>query len=157
MDDEDSGESLASKWSSSELFSRGVVLYVEDHEDTRVATGMLMRAAGLKVNEAATAESAMALADSIGGELDVLIVDYHLGGETTGTEVAEVLARRLGHGLPTVILTGDPANAEVPWLKNSPVWLIRKPASPVTLIAGLWPLIEFRRAMKRAGVASPPV
>ena len=135
--------------------SRGLVLHVDDDEGLRRSTSMLLRVDGFESREASCASQALAQAESLRGLLDVLIVDYHLGGETTGTEVAEVLARRLGHGLPTVILTGDPANAEVPWLKNSPVWLIRKPASPVTLIAGLWPLIEFRRAMKRAGVASP--
>ena len=45
----------------------------------------------------------------------------------TGTEVAEEFARLLGHAVPTVILTGDPANAEVPWLADAPVWVARKP------------------------------
>ena len=44
----------------------------------------------------------------------MLIVDYNLGDGMTGTEVAEEFARLLGHAVPTVILTGDPANAEVP-------------------------------------------
>ena len=38
----------------------------------------------------------------------------------TGTEVAEEFARLLGHAVPTIILTGDPANAEVPWLADAP-------------------------------------
>ena len=131
----------------------GVVLYVEDDTDTRDAMGILLRAAGLAVHEADSPESALARADSIGTDLDVLIVDYHLGDTMTGTELAEALARKLGHGVPTIILTGDPANAEMPWLRNSPVWLMRKPADPLTLISGLHPLIEFRRAMRRVATA----
>jgi hypothetical protein len=50
----------------------------------------------------------------------------------SGTEVTESLVRLLGHGMPTIILTADPANAEMPWLKNSPVSCV-----PITLIAGL--------------------
>jgi hypothetical protein len=50
--------------------------------------------------------------------------------------------------MPIVILTGDPINAEVPWLKDSPVWLARKPMDPDKLIAGLAALVDFRRAMK---------
>ncbi len=55
----------------------------------------------------------------------------------TGTEVAEEFARLLGHAVPTIILTGDPANAEVPWLSDAPVWLARKPLVPETLLAAL--------------------
>lgn len=131
----------------------GVILYVEDHDDTRLATGALLKAAGFDLREAATSEAALAQVDSLRGSLDVVIVDYHLGGEMTGTEVAESLSRLLGHGVPTVILTGDPANADMPWLRNSPVWLVRKPACPQTLIAGVNSLVSFRRAIKQ--VAKP--
>jgi hypothetical protein len=54
--------------------------------------------------------------------------------------------------VPTIILTGDPANAEVPWLADAPVWVARKPLSPETLLAALPSLVEFRRAV--AGVVS---
>jgi hypothetical protein len=47
--------------------------------------------------------------------------------------------------VPTVILTGDPANAEVPWLADAPVWVARKPLSPDTLLAALPSLVNFRR------------
>ena len=76
------------------------------------------------------AKQALAQVDSLRGRLDVLIVDYNLGQSMTGTEVAEEFARLLGHAVPTVILTGDPANAEVPWLADAPVWLARKPLRP---------------------------
>jgi hypothetical protein len=61
----------------------------------------------------------------------VLIVDYYLGGGMTGTELAEAFARLLGHAVPTIMLTGDPANAEVPWLADAPVWVARKPLLPI--------------------------
>jgi hypothetical protein len=48
------------------------------------------------------------------------------------------------------MLTGDPANAEVPWLADAPVWVARKPLSPDTLIAALPPLVAFRRAVAHA-------
>ena len=129
--------------------SRGVVLHVEDDDETRLATGVLLQVSGFEVREAASAEAALRQADFLQNRLDVLIVDYHLGGDMTGTEVAESLARVLGHAVPTIILTGDPANAGLPWLRNSPVWLVSKPVCPLTLIAGLHSLVAFRRAMKR--------
>ncbi len=45
------------------------------------------------------------------------------------------------------MLTGDPANAEVPWLADAPVWVARKPLLADTLLAALPPLVAFRRAV----------
>ena len=125
----------------------GVILHVEDDEAMRRSTAMLLRSEGFETREAATGEQALAQVDSLRGRLDVLIVDYNLGSAMTGTEVAEEFARLLGHAVPTVILTGDPANAEVPWLSDAPVWLARKPLLPDTLLAALPPLVAFRRAV----------
>jgi CheY-like chemotaxis protein len=130
--------------------TRGLILHVDDDEAMRRSTAMLLRSAGFETREATCGEQALAQADSLRGRLDVLIVDYNLGQSMTGTEVAEEFARLLGHAVPTVILTGDPANAEVPWLADAPVWLARKPLLPDTLLAALPPLVAFRRAV--AGV-----
>lgn len=130
-----------------ETASRGLVLHVDDDDAVRRSTALLMRAAGYETREAACGEHALAQAESLRDRLDVLIVDYHLGRDLTGTEVAEEFARLLGHAVPTVILTGDPANAEVPWLADAPVWIARKPLSPETLLAALPSLVAFRRAV----------
>jgi len=82
-----------------------------------------------------------------------LTIKYRVDGVLTpaesvpGTEVAEDFARLLGHAVPTVMLTGDPANAEVPWLADAPVWVARKPLLPDTLLAALPALVAFRRAV----------
>jgi CheY-like chemotaxis protein len=130
--------------------TRGLILHVDDDEPMRRATALLLRSEGFETREAATGEQALALAGALRGRLDVLIADYHLGGGLTGTEVAEELARLLGHAVPTIILTGDPANAEVPWLTRAPVWLARKPLDPDVLLAALPPLVAFRRAVSAA-------
>ena len=127
--------------------ARGLILHVDDDEAVRRSTAMLIRAAGFDTREAACGEDAIKQVDSLRGRLDVLIVDYDLGQAMTGTEVAEEFARLLGHAVPTVILTGDPANAEVPWLADAPIWLARKPLHPETLLAALPPLVAFRRAV----------
>jgi CheY-like chemotaxis protein len=130
--------------------ARGLILHVDDDEAMRRSTAMLLRSAGFETREAAYGEQALAQVESLRGRLDVLIVDYELGHSLNGTEVAEEFARLLGHAVPTVILTGDPANAEVPWLADAPVWLARKPLDPNTLLAALPPLVAFRRAVAAA-------
>jgi CheY-like chemotaxis protein len=133
-----------------EIAPRGLIFHVDDDDDVRRSTAMLLRIAGFDTREAASGEQALAQAEALRGKLDVLIVDYHLGGGMTGTEVSEEFARLLGHAVPTVILTGDPANAEVPWLSDAPVWLARKPLMPETLLAALPALVDFRRAVAAA-------
>lgn len=54
----------------------------------------------------------------------------------------------LGRSLPTIILTGDPANAEIPVLKNAPVWLVQKPVDSNLLIKVLPSLVAFHRAAR---------
>ena len=127
--------------------ARGLILHVDDDLDLRRSTGLLLRSAGFETREAACGEQALAQCDTLRGRLDVLIVDYNLGNGMTGTEVAEEFARLLGHAVPTIMLTGDPANAEVPWLADAPVWVARKPLLPDTLLAALPALVAFRRSV----------
>jgi CheY-like chemotaxis protein len=127
--------------------ARGLILHVDDDDQLRRSTGMLLRSAGFETREAMCGEDALAQVEALRGRLDVLIVDYDLGAGLTGTEVAEDVARLLGHAVPTIVLTGDPANAEVPWLADAPVWVARKPLLADTLLAALPPLVAFRRAV----------
>ena len=130
--------------------ARGLVLHVDDDDGLRRSTAMLLRAAGFETREAACGEDALSQVETLRGRLDVLIVDYDLGAGMTGTEVAEDFARLLGHAVPTIMLTGDPANAEVPWLADAPVWVARKPLLPQTLLAALPARVDFRRAVAAA-------
>ena len=130
--------------------ARGLILHVDDDAALRRSTAMLLRSAGFETREATCGEEALAQVEALRGRLDVLIVDYDLGAGLTGTEVAEDFARLLGHAVPTIMLTGDPANAEVPWLADAPVWVARKPMQAETLLAGLQPLVAFRRAVAAA-------
>jgi CheY-like chemotaxis protein len=127
--------------------ARGLIQHVDDDAALRRSTAMLLRSAGFETREATCGEDALAQVEALRGRLDVLIVDYDLGAGLTGTEVAEDFARLLGHAVPTIMLTGDPANAEVPWLADAPVWVARKPMQAETLLAGLQPLVAFRRAV----------
>jgi CheY-like chemotaxis protein len=127
----------------------GVILHVDDDAEVRAATAAVLEVAGFRQHAADSAHAALSTAEELRDQLDVVIVDYHLGGEITGTDVAEAIARSLGHALPTIILTGDPANAQIPLLSNAPVWLVRKPAHPELMMAALPTLVEFSRVVRR--------
>ena len=137
---------------------RGLILHVDEDEALRRSTAALLRYAGFETREAGCGESALTQVEALRGRLDVLIVDYDLGPGMTGTELAEDFARLLGHAVPTVMLCDDPANAEVPWLTDAPVWVARKPLLADTLLAALPPLVAFRRAIEatRTSASLPP-
>jgi CheY-like chemotaxis protein len=130
--------------------AHGLILHVDDDDGLRRSTGILLREAGFETREAVCGEAALTQIEALRGRLDVLIVDYDLGTGMTGTELAEDVARLLGHAVPTVMLTEDPANVEVPWIADAPVWVARKPLRPDTLLAALPPLVAFRRAVTAA-------
>lgn len=122
-----------------------LVLHVEDDAAVRTSVQMLMRSAGLRVVSVASGAEALQRVQSERLQPDVLIVDFHLADDMTGTDVAEALARKIGHAPPTIVLTGDRSNAELPWLVNAPVWMVSKPFDPAVLLAGVESLASFHR------------
>jgi len=110
------------------------VLHVED--DAAVADGirLLLRSAGMQVATSGSAADAMHRIARDGFCPDVLLLDYWLGGELTGADLAERIGRQLGHRVPTIIVSGDLYNTEVPWIPGTPLLLVAKPVDDELLL-----------------------
>jgi histidine kinase len=126
---------------------RGLILHVEDELPVREGLALLLRVDGYEVHGAATGPEALQLARE-GLHPDVLIVDFNLGEDLNGAEVAEQIRGILGYTPPVIMLTGDLSNAEFPCVTDAPVWLIRKPANPQLLLAALPGLVQVSRATR---------
>ncbi len=127
--------------------SCGVVLHVEDELIVRKAMALLLSSEGYSIISAASGPEALRLvADGI--RPDLLIVDFNLEDAMNGAEAAEELRRALGYAPPVIMLTGDPASAEFPWITDAPVWLARKPLSPELFLAALPGLVQLSRATR---------
>ena len=84
------------------------VLVVEDEQLMRESTAAALRDAGFSVAEAASAEEALALAESAaGGPPPVLVADLHLGPGMDGLALGAE-ARRRWPGVGVVYATGHP-------------------------------------------------
>jgi two-component system CheB/CheR fusion protein len=122
-------------------------LHVEDELIVRKAMALLLSSEGYTVISAANGPEALRLvADGICP--DLLIVDFNLDDTMNGAETAEELRRALGYAPPVVMLTGNPASAEFPWITDAPVWLAHKPMSPELFLAALPGLIQLSRATR---------
>lgn len=124
---------------------RATVLHVEDDADLACSLAMLLRSAGYRAVSAATPHEALALIEQRGLRPDILIVDFHLADVMDGTELAEEICRALGHCVPTILLSGDLANAEVPWMPGVPVLPLSKPTDPELLLKAVETFSAFEQ------------
>jgi len=86
---------------------QGAILIVEDDSGVRDALETLLRSAGHRTTSVEDGEGALAAVVRENVEVDIVIADYNLPSELTGTQVVTLLRNLLGRDLPALILTGD--------------------------------------------------
>jgi len=110
------------------------VLHVEDDEQLGASVATLLRAQGHRPLTATDGPTAFACIADGGPTPDVLIMDFNLPGEMDGADVAQEICHRAGHVVPTIFLSGELANAAMPWLPGTPLLFIAKPVDPEVLL-----------------------
>jgi len=123
------------------------ILHVDDDASVRASLQLLLNAEGYGVNSAASGREAIQCVRA-GFNPDVLIVDSQIDDDMDGAEVAEQLRIALGYSPPVIMLTGNPARAELPWIIDAPVWLAAKPVNPQLLLLALRHLVPLSREMR---------
>jgi len=90
------------------------ILVVEDDPDTLAAVAALLRdEGGFAVWVARSGEQALEVADELGFNADVAIVDLHLGDGMRGDQFVNAYRRRASRPFRLVILSGVPAAYEI--------------------------------------------
>ena len=116
------------------------VLLVEDDPAVRNATRMLLKVEGFQVLTAGSLAEARAQA-SQHPELDLLVTDYHLSNDETGTQVIATLRQDLGKPLKAVLITGDTSSAVKELERDERLRLARKPIHAEDLLTLLKSLL----------------
>ena len=116
------------------------VLLVEDDPAVRNATRMLLKVEGFQVLTAGSLAEARAQA-SQHPELDLLVTDYHLSNDETGTQVIAALRQDLGKPLKAVLITGDTSSAVKELERDERLRLARKPIHAEDLLTLLKSLL----------------
>jgi CheY-like chemotaxis protein len=128
--------------------SGGVIaLLVEDDADVRAAMSALLEKWGVDVLEAASAEEALELIDSLGMAPDVVLVDYHLSHGATGLEALALIRAATGAPTPAILITADRSRAVAREAEEAGAQLLSKPVAPAKLRALLqWSQLDQPRA-----------
>jgi DNA-binding response OmpR family regulator len=125
----------------------GVILHVDDERPIREALSILLGTSGYRVVGAASCAEAMQAAAQ-GLRPDLMIIDFNLGEESNGADLIERIRHVFGYTPPTIMLTGNPYDAEAPWVIDAPLWLARKPLDPELLLAAVPSLVQLSRAIR---------
>jgi two-component system, sensor histidine kinase len=118
------------------------VLLVEDDPAVRNATRMLLKVEGYRVLTA----SSLAEAQSRAAEhpqLDLLVTDYHLSNDETGTQVIAALRGSVGKHLKAVLITGDTSAAVKELQRDERLRLASKPIRAEELLGLLKSLLAM--------------
>jgi len=126
-----------------------IALVIEDDPSVRAATAALLGRWGVDVLEAHSGEAALALARQIGLAPDVLLVDYHLMGETGVGVLARVRAA-FDAPIPAIVITADRSRAVADAVARAGAQLLTKPVAPAKLRA----LLHWSQGAATA--AAPP-
>ena len=112
---------------------RSHVLLVEDDPAVLAATRMLLRVDGYRVTTATSLTEAEQQARN-NPDLSVLVTDYHLADERTGTEVIAALRAVLDPKLKAILVTGDTSRAIKELSADENLRIISKPVDADELL-----------------------
>jgi CheY-like chemotaxis protein len=90
--------------------SRWHLLLVEDEPGVRNAMRLLLQMEGYQVTAAASAEEALSELEEVRA-FDLIVTDFHLEDNRTGTEVISRAREILGPAQPAILVSGDTSSA----------------------------------------------
>jgi CheY-like chemotaxis protein len=113
------------------------VLVIDDDEQVLAGMQQLLQIWGHRVWCAASADEAVVLAIEHAAEIDVLLSDYRLGGNTTAVQAIAAVHACLGRPVPTYILTGDTSPQRIQEACELGFPLLHKPVDTSALMQAL--------------------
>jgi CheY-like chemotaxis protein len=117
------------------------VLLVEDEAGVRNAMKLLLQLEGFSVTAMATAAEAVSALRS-GLHIDLLVTDYHLEANHTGSEVIAAAREAQGAGLKAVLVTGDTSSAIRAMQADAHLRIASKPINSADLLATIRALLQ---------------
>lgn len=125
---------------------RGARVWVVDN-DAAICAGMrtLLEGWGCNVVTALSGEDLARQVDTVQGEADILVVDYHLDNGHTGAELVRELNARRSAPLPVLMITANYSNDLKLQMRELGQVLMHKPVRPMKLKTAMSHLLERSR------------
>jgi len=117
-----------------------VVMFVDDHQDTRDGYAIFLEWAGVFPSPVPSAEAAFTKLEAV--KPDLIVCDVRLPGMTGIEFLHSLQARPATAGIPVILLTGDSHFERTP---PSAALLLRKPVTPDDLLAKILGLLPPTR------------
>lgn len=117
----------------------GHIVLIEDDEQVLAGLKSLLEAKGYTILAVHEGNRAF-LADSFAAMQrmpDLIIADYRLESQITGSEAIQTVREIMGHAIPAIIITGDTAPERLREAKKSGFPILHKPVRPEALIAAV--------------------
>ena len=128
--------------------SVGMVLIIEDDPAVREMLEILFEGEGHRTTAVSGTSEAIALA--VRGAIlpDVIVADYNLPGELTGTDIIARLRDTLSRDIPAIILTGDISSDTLREISRADCVHLSKPAKAEVLAQHVQSLLAAKRLSK---------
>jgi signal transduction histidine kinase/ActR/RegA family two-component response regulator len=125
------GEILKTAASQSLALPPTYILVIDDDQSVRAGMIQLLGTWGCHCMAAGSIEEALILSGHQAP--DIIISDYRLREQRTGTEAIQTIRRASGIDIPALLITGDTAPARLREARASALPLMHKPVSPAQL------------------------
>jgi len=107
------------------------ILLVDDDEEVRTGTKQQLQTWGFECDAVESIEAAIEVATA--HPPTIIVSDYRLRGNRTGTEVVAALRDAVNPRLPALLITGDTAPERIKEANSSGIPLLHKPVAPSEL------------------------
>jgi two-component system, sensor histidine kinase len=111
---------------------QGCAIVIDDDPDVRDALGRLLSQWGLKVQ---LFEGLEAVRKSLHFAPDIVLADYQLLDDETGTAAIEAIRAQWGQTIPAILITGDTRASTVQMLESLGLPVLYKPIQPAHLLS----------------------
>jgi len=124
-----------------------LILVIDDEQAIREGTSRLLQSWGHSVVTAGSGAQMLAQIAERRDQPDLIICDYRLRDEETGTAVIELLRSEFNDDeLPAILVSGDTDPARLAEIEESGILLLSKPVAPARLRTAIGSLLRAKAA-----------
>ncbi len=128
--------------SEARLGERSSILLVEDDKALLELLQTLLELEGYDVKAAPGSKGALALIEEQGSKPALIVADYSLPGEMTGTQLISRVREATGHGIPAIILSGVVSSEKLREIDGCDARHFQKPVKADAFVALVHDLLD---------------